>query len=218
MKNSPPSNKSRIYPYSTWTISIRALPAAAIDGRDRHGAPFWVSWHVEFLRRLCTRKITPYRLKAPKQSASDATRGATHTWKNRAGPNWHRIGTARTTHVRECNDSLSDIQRTHPPATIKSFDVMAQWWRWCDLWHASLVVIRGIVLFTWTWKDFKNDLDARTTIYFWDKLPPTKKNDDFAHGAGHDEWTIPSFKTRHLCCTSRTAPCTTATTKKTMKL
>jgi hypothetical protein len=19
-----------------------------IDGRDRHGAPFWVSWHVEF--------------------------------------------------------------------------------------------------------------------------------------------------------------------------
>jgi len=45
---------------------------------------------------------------------------------------------------------------------------------------------------------------------FCDKLPPTKWR-------CWSWWMIPSCKTRHLWCTSRMAPCTTATTERTMK-
>jgi hypothetical protein len=113
--------------HNIWTIGIRAMPAAAISWRTRPSS----SWHAIFgflaprriLRRWSTRRITPYRLKAPKKSASDATRGATQKWKNRAGPNWHRIGTARTTHARECNYSLCHNERI---AIRNSLNMMAK--------------------------------------------------------------------------------------------
>jgi hypothetical protein len=72
------------------------------------------------LRRFCTTIITPYRLDAPSTSASDATRGATHTRKNHAVPNklaphWHLDDHTRTGVAIEV--SVNELM-TVPPARL----------------------------------------------------------------------------------------------------
>ena len=181
-KNSPPSNRSRTYAYLN---NINKGFAGGSHWRTRPPS----SWHSIFgflarriLRRLVYEEITPYRLKAPKISASDATRGATHTWKNHAGPNWHRIGTARTTHARECNDSICHDEPRRASTAWTWW--RTKWWRGRPLTRLLCGHKRNSVVYM----NFKGILKwlRSTDDDFWDKLP---QNDDFAiHGADHDEW------------------------------